>query len=314
MRHSIDIGVKTGYYINIMKSEDLIYIEKPTLNNPYLIIGFEGWPNAAEVSSFSIHHLIEKLDAKRFAYISHENFYNFCSTRPSGIIKQGRIIEIKFPQNNFYYSKNKLSKDIILFQGTEPHLRWKSFVESILNLAQNFCVSEIITIGGTYDYIPHTFPTKVSAVFNDNDLKEKIQRAGIGLTEYSGPISIHTFILEGARLKGIKAMSLWGHAPQYLQAKNLKVAFEVLKKLCNLIEEEIDLYNLQLASQYFDQQINQLIEKDPKIREVIERLEDTYKEEEKDFASSKKQEVSKDDKVIYIQAFLKRQDEEEKGE
>ncbi len=297
-----------------MIMDDLNYIEKPKLNSPYLIMGFEGWPNAAEVSSFSIQHLIERLEAKRFAYISHDNFYKFPSLRPSGIIRKGRIIELKFPTNNFYYSKNKLSKDIILFQGTEPHLQWKLFVELILSLAQTFGVSEIITIGGTYDYIPHTLPTKVSAVFNNNDLKERIIKAGIGLTEYSGPISIHTFILEEARLKGIRAISLWGHAPQYLQTKNLKVAFEVLRKLSYLIEEDIDLFNLQLASQYFDQQISQLIEKDPKIREIIERLEETYKQEEKGLTSSQEKEASKDDKVIYIQAFLKRQDEDEKGD
>lgn len=304
------MGKKTGYYIN-MKIEEVIYIEKPNLNNPYLIIGFEGWPNAAEVSSFSIQHLIEKLEAKKFAYISHDNFYKFSSSRPLGIIKQGRILELKFPSNNFYYSKNKLSKDIILFQGTEPHLRWKSFVKSILNLALTFKVSEIITIGGTYDYIPHTFPTKVSAVYNNNDLRDKIIGAGIGLTEYSGPISIHTFILEEARLRGIKAMSLWGHAPQYLQAKNVKVIFEVLKKLCYLIEEDIDLYNLQIACEYFDQQINQLVEKDPKIREIIEKLEEIYKAEQEGLDSNKEKEKA-DDKVIYIQAFLKRQDDEEK--
>ena len=32
--------------------DEILYLEKPNLKKPYLIIGFEGWPNAAEVSSF----------------------------------------------------------------------------------------------------------------------------------------------------------------------------------------------------------------------------------------------------------------------
>lgn len=183
-----------------------------------------------------------------------------------------------------------------------------------MNLALHFEVPQIITIGGTYDLIPHYYPAKVSALFNHQELKEKVLRAGIRLTEYSGPISIHTFILEEARLRGMKAISLWGHAPQYLQAKNVKVVHGVLKGLFSLLGEEIDLYPLHIASEYFDQQINQLIEKDPKLKDMIQRLDETYREEEKSFISPNLKEEKKDDKVIYIQAFLKRQDDEDKKE
>ena len=294
--------------------EEITYFEKPILYQPYLIIGFEGWPNAAEVSSFAVQHLIEKFEARKFASISNENFYQISSLRPMAVIKQGRLNELKFSGNHFYYSKDLLSKDLILFHGIEPHLRWSIFVELLLNLAERFEVPQIITIGGTYDYIPHTYPPKVSALFNHDGLKEKIIQAGVGLTDYTGPISIHTFILEAARKRGLKAVSLWGHAPQYLQARNVKVAHAVLKRLSDLIEIEIDLSELQRASDYFDHQINQLVEQDPKLQEIISKLEEVYKGSEKIPTPSEKEEESKEDKVIYIQAFLKKQEDEEKKE
>jgi hypothetical protein len=34
--------------------EEIIYLEKPKLYQPLLIVGFEGWPNAAEVSSYAL--------------------------------------------------------------------------------------------------------------------------------------------------------------------------------------------------------------------------------------------------------------------
>jgi proteasome assembly chaperone (PAC2) family protein len=297
-----------------METEEITYIEKPILYKPYLIIGFEGWPNAAEVSSFAVQHLIEKFEARKFASISNENFYQISSLRPMAVIKQGRLNELKFSGNHFYYSKDLLSKDLILFRGIEPHLRWSIFVELLLNLAERFEVPQIITIGGTYDYIPHTYPPKVSALFNHDGLKEKIIQAGLGLTDYTGPISIHTFILEAARKRGLKAVSLWGHAPQYLQARNVKVAHAVLKRLSDLMEIEIDLSELQRASDYFDHQINQLVEQDPKLQEIISKLEEVYKGSEKISTPSEKEEGSKEDKVIYIQAFLKKQEDEEKKE
>ena len=294
--------------------EEIIYLEKPTLHKPYLIIGFEGWPNAAEVSSFALQHLIDSLEAKEFASIPTEKFYQISSLRPMAVIKEGRLIELKSPGNHFYYVKNPLSNDLILFYGVEPHLRWNVFADLLLDLAERFHVMQIFTIGGTYDYIPHTYPPMVSALFNHEELREKVIQAGLGLTEYSGPISIHTFILEAAKKRDLKAVSLWGHAPQYLQTKNVKVACSVLKRLIDLTQIEVDLSELENASEYFEQQVNHLVEHDPKLQEIIGKLEEVYKGSEKISEAQKREAGVKEDKVVYIQAFLKKLEDEEKKE
>lgn len=294
--------------------EEIIYLEKPTLHKPYLIIGFEGWPNAAEVSSFALQHLIDSLEAKKFASIPTENFYQISSLRPMAVIKEGRLIELKSPGNHFYYVRNPLSNDLILFYGVEPHLRWNVFADLLLDLAEKFHVMQIFTIGGTYDYIPHTYPPMVSALFNHEELREKVIQAGLGLTEYSGPISIHTFILEAAKKRDLKAVSLWGHAPQYLQTKNVKVACSVLKRLIDLTQIEVDLSELENASEYFEQQVNHLVEQDPKLQGIISKLEEVYKGSENISEAQKKEAGVKEDKVVYIQAFLKKLEDEEKKE
>jgi proteasome assembly chaperone (PAC2) family protein len=294
--------------------EEVIYTENPNLKNPCLIIGFEGWPNAGEVSSFALQHLIDSLKAKKFASIPTENFYQVSSLRPMAVIKEGRLIELKSPANDFYYVKAPLFNDLILFHGVEPHLRWDQFAHLFLDLAEKFKVAQIFTIGGTYDYIPHTYPPMVSALFNHEDLREKVIRAGLGLTEYSGPISIHTFILEAAKKKGLKAISLWGHVPQYLQTKNIRTVCSVLKRLTNLAQMEVDLSELEKAGEYFDEQVNHLVEEDPKLQEVIRQLEEVYKRSGNSPESSKGEEELKEDKVVYIQAFLKKSEDEDKKE
>ncbi|HVP80658.1 MAG TPA: PAC2 family protein [Thermodesulfobacteriota bacterium] len=279
-----------------------------------MVIGFEGWPNAGEVSSYALQHLIDNLKAKRFASVQTENFYQISSLRPMAVIKEGRLIELKSPANDFYYVKAPLFNDLILFRGVEPHLRWDRFAHLLLDLAERFNVAQIFTIGGTYDYIPHTYPPMVSALFNHEELREKVIRVGLGLTEYSGPISIHTFILEAARKKGLKAVSLWGHVPQYLQTKNIKAVCSVLKKLMSLTHMELDLSDLEKAGEYFDQQVNHLVEEDPKLQEVIRQLEEVYKRSGNIPEPQKGEESLKEDKVVYIQAFLKKMEDEEKKE
>ena len=292
--------------------EEVVYSEEPVLNKPYLIMGFEGWPNAGEISSFALRHLVDHLGARKFASIPTENFYQMSSLRPMAVIKEGRLVELKSSGNHFYYVKGLPSNDLILFSGVEPHLRWNVFTDLVLDLAEWFHVKELFTIGGTYDYVPHTYPAIVSCLFNHEELRERVSRAGLGLTEYSGPISIHTIVLEAAKKRDLMAISLWGHVPQYLQTRNVKGVCSLLKKLIDLTGIKIDLSELEKAGDYFDQQINQLVEEDPKLQEVISKLEEVYKGSERTRQPLGKEEGPKEDKVVYIQAFLKKPEDEEK--
>ena len=291
--------------------ENVEYFENPHLVRPCFILGFEGWPNAAEISSFALQHLIESLQAKKFASLVFETFYQLSSSRPVARIKEGRVGEVKFPEHHFYYSK-MLSRDLILFLGVEPHFHWGRFAEGVLEVAERFEVSKIVTIGGTYDYLPHTYPPLISAVFNDETLREEVVQRGLALTEYHGPISIHTFLLEEARKKGIRAISLWGHAPHYLQARNLKVIHAVLQCLADLTRIEIDLSELKRLTEVFDEQIKQVMKQDPKLQQVISKLEEVYQKSEELAPPRKKETESKqEEKVVYLQAFLKKQEDEE---
>jgi len=294
--------------------EEILYLEKPNLNKPILVMGFEGWPNAAEVSSAALQYLVEKLGAKKFASIPTEEFHELSVSRPVATIKEGRLVELKFPENDFYYSKNLYSKDFIFFQGVEPHLRWNLFVDLLFDLVKAFDVSQIFTLGGTYDYIPHTYPPMVSALVNHEHLREKVIQAGLGLTEYTGPISIHTFILESARRRGLNAVSLWGHAPQYLQTRNMKVVHSVLKSLFRITEVGMDLSELEKASDFFNRQVNHLVEKDPNLQEIINKLEEVYRQSGRVPSGEKTEGGTKEDNTIYVQAFLKKQEDEEKKE
>ena len=109
-------------------------------------------------------------------------------------------------------------------------------------------------------------------------------------------------------------MSLWGHAPQYLQTRNMRVVHSVLKSLFRITGVEMDLSELEKASDLFDQQVNHLVEQDPKLQEIINKLEEVYRQSGQVPPGEKKEDGTKEDKIIYFQAFLKKQEDEEKKE
>ena len=60
-----------------MNMQNLIIHERPNLVQPYLVMGFEGWPDAGKVSSGVISYLRDKLEANKFAEIKPDDFYLF---------------------------------------------------------------------------------------------------------------------------------------------------------------------------------------------------------------------------------------------
>ena len=76
----------------------------------------------------------------------------------------------------------------------------------------------------------------------------------------------------------------------------------------------MDLSELEKASDSFHQQVDRLVEQDPKLQQVISKLEEVYKQSGQVPAGEKREEGTKEDKIIYIQAFLKKQEDEGKKE
>ena len=85
--------------------EGLTIIEEPNLKNPRLLLALRGWPNAAEVASGTVGYLRGKLEAVKFAEISHWQFYDFPDLRPLLTVEHGTIKELRFPSNEFFYWK-----------------------------------------------------------------------------------------------------------------------------------------------------------------------------------------------------------------
>ena len=157
-----------------MDERRIIIYEKPKLNKPYLLIGFEGWPDAGKVSSGAVSYLRDKLGVRELAEVAPDDFYLFQSPsdeikRPVVDIQDGLVTGLSLPATKLWFYKNQgAGHDLIIMLGREPELRWNDYVNLILDLAQNFGVVRAYAIGGTYDVVPHTLAPMVVAVQDGN--------------------------------------------------------------------------------------------------------------------------------------------------
>jgi len=265
-----------------MDSQSVVRYGRPNLVRPNLVMGFEGWADAARISSGVIGQMRDRLRFKRLAEIKPDEFYAFQTPdsevrRPHAEVEEGVIRALKLPSTVFRFFKNRRgAPDLIVSLAPEPELRWNRYAGLVLDLAQDFGVQRIYTIGGTFNSVPHTVDPIVTAVVSDEVLRDEMAEHGIGLTEYVGPSSIHTLLAMAAKERGLQAVGLWGHAPYYVQVPNAKVCHGILRRLVPMLGIDIDLSELAKAAEYLDQQVDDIVSRRPELREYVAGLEQAY--------------------------------------
>src|SRR5882672_10285643 len=105
----------------------LIRTARPTLHQPVVIAAFEGWNDAGEAATFAARFLAERWDAKPFAVVDPEEFFDFTATRPQVRLDDEDQREIVWPTTTLSSTSIPGSKlDVIFVVGSEPQLKWRT--------------------------------------------------------------------------------------------------------------------------------------------------------------------------------------------
>jgi len=268
--------------IELPERQSLITYGRPNLVRPNLVMGFEGWANAGMVSSGVVGELKDRLHFKKLAEIKPDEFHLFHSQgiesgRPLADVRDGMVRTLSLPSTLFWFHKDeKAAHDLVISLGTEPELRWKEYVALVLDFAQDYGIERLYTIGGSYDNVPHSVEPILTAVISDESLKAEMTEYGVGFTDYRGPSSIHTWLVVAARKRGIKAVSLWGHIPYYVQVPNAKVCYSMLSRLTKMLNIAIDFEDLRKVGEDLDEKVSSAISQKPELESYLKRLEEDY--------------------------------------
>lgn len=247
----------------------------PELKSPALVAAFQGWPDAGEVASGAVRYLVRNLAATRFAELAPEEFYVFTETRPHAIQHRPGQRGLRWPANDFYaWSNPSGGRDLLLFLGREPNLRWGAYTGAVMDLAERCGATTIVTLGGTYDAVSHHGDVTVSGLASTPRLRHVLEAIGVGFSSYQGPSSIQTALIDAARRRGVPAASLWGHAPHYIQAvPNVKVCCGVLQKLDALVGLSLDLEELKGASRALEARVDEALAGNQELQRYVGQLD-----------------------------------------
>ena len=247
--------------------------ELPELKYPVLIAGFDGWGNALGIASAMAVYIVGKLKASPFARINTDRFYRYDEDRPAVNIKDGMLLNLRCPGGTFYGAgMDQTQNDLVLLRADEPTLRWQQFADDFFSLCRLLGVRRVITLGAMFDQVLHT-DRVISGIASSPSLMNDLQENGILPINYQGPTAIHAMIHTQGSKQGLECISLWGHCPFYLQeTTHFGLLARLGEVLAGLGGFELDTSPLTRQWGLLEEQIQQLIDEDSKLREMIAEL------------------------------------------
>jgi proteasome assembly chaperone (PAC2) family protein len=260
--------------------QPLIWDRRPDgLRAPAMVCAFQGWNDAGDAASSAVSFLASSLQARRFARIDSEEFYDFQTNRPNVQFNDENEREIVWPAVEVLEaSAPRAPRDLVLVQGVEPSLRWRSFTAHIVELAEALGVQVVVSLGALLGDVPHTRPVSMSGHATDPALMERLGMQG---STYEGPTGIVGVLHAACAQAGLPSASLWAGVPHYVAAAaNPKAALALLRRVEGLIGVSVDVSELESAAADYERQVGLAVQSDPDIQAFVERLEQAAEGEE----------------------------------
>ena len=250
----------------------LIRTAQPTLHQPVLVAAFEGWNDAGEAATFAAKFLAERWDAQPFATIDPEDFFDFTSTRPHVQLDESNMREVVWPTTTLSSASIPDSDiELIFVVGSEPQLKWRTFCDEIVTVAQEHECRLVVTLGALLAEVPHSRPVSVVGTAYEPEL---VRRLGLTQSTYQGPTGIVGVLHDSFRRASVPSASLWAAVPTYVpSAPSPKAALALVERIAELLGVPISTTDLEIASASYERQIDSLVADDDDTADYVARLE-----------------------------------------
>ena len=237
-----------------------------------MVCAFRGWNDAAAAASTALTAIAASLDAELIATVDPEDYFDFQSTRPTISMDDGITRRIDWPENNLVAVRVPTAdRDLVLLDGTEPNLRWRTFSETVATAADALGVEMVVTLGALIAEVSHTLPLPITGLASSEELVEELD---LERSSYEGPTGIVGVVHDLCRQAGIKSASLWAAVPHYVAAvPNPKAALALLRRLEGLTGIAVEASELEEETTDYEEQIGRAVAANPEIEELVSRIE-----------------------------------------
>ncbi len=192
---------------------ELGWLSRVELERPLMVVALAGLFDAAAAATSAVNKLISDYGADLVAEIDPEIFFNFMEQRPTVALNDDGDREISWPVTKCYAAKTTDARDLVLVSGVEPHLRWRTFADTLVELAEATGAEMVITIGAMVGMAPHTRPLGVVGSAANPEVADRL---GLSRPSYEGPTGLVGALHDRFDGQGMPVVSLRVSVPHYV--------------------------------------------------------------------------------------------------
>jgi len=235
-----------------------------------MIAAFEGWNDAADAATGAIEHLEREWQARPFAAIDPEDYYDYQVNRPTVRLVDGITRRIDWPTTRLGLATVG-DLEIVLVRGLEPNMRWRAFCQELTEFADELNVERVVCLAALLADVPHTRPIDVNGSASDDALATSL---GLTRSRYEGPTGVVSVFHQALAETGRKVVSYWASVPHYVaQPPCPKATLTLLHRVEDVLDIAIPLGDLPEAAQAWENGVDELAREDGEIADYIASLE-----------------------------------------
>lgn len=277
---------------------ELTWYDLPDLRHPLLLVAFEGMFDAAEAATGALDWIRDRTDAAAIGMIDPERYYNFQEARPMVRIAEDGSRVIEWPTPEIWSASTTSAHDLVVMSGVEPHLRWPSFADHVLEVARRSRCEMVVTVGAFIGMVPHTRPFSVTGSAVHPDLA---RRLNLSLPTYQGPTGVVGVINARLEESRVPVISLRVEVPHYVPGPpNPKATQALLRRLEQTTGVETGYEELDAQVTDWVGRVDRAVAADEESRDYVNRLERQVDSNEELLPTG-------DDLAAELEAFLRDQ-------
>lgn len=244
----------------------------PELDRPIFIMAFTGMFDMGASATNAVDWLSMTHNGTAAASIDPETLFDFQETRPEIRLGANGAREIHWPANNVVWAKTpEGSRDLVLLSGVEPHLRWRSFCDTLIELVEATGTELVVTLGSALAMVPHTRAFPVTASTGDEELANTL---GIGRPTYEGPTGLIGSLHHELAARAFPQVSLRVSIPHYVPGspspKATAALLAHLEKICGIPTEHAGLAD---EIRDWEARVHLALDDDDDVRAYVDDLE-----------------------------------------
>jgi hypothetical protein len=242
-----------------------------------MIAAFEGWNDAADAATNAIEHLEQEWQAKPFAAIDPEDYYDYQVNRPTVRLVDGVTRQIEWPTTRLALATVG-DQEVVLLRGLEPNMRWRAFCEELVAYADELEVDRVVCLAALLADVPHTRPIDVNGSASDDALATTL---GLTKSRYEGPTGVVSVFHQALADTGRSVVTYWASVPHYVaQPPCPKATLTLLHRVEDALDIAVPLGDLPEQALAWENGVDELAREDSEIAEYIASLEQREDEAE----------------------------------